>query len=80
MYAGLWRALPGPVALRLLLVLVLLAAVVVVCFEWLFPLVASWLPYDETTVDSDDAATAVAALPDIAALPDLLHTVRTSHG
>lgn len=53
MYAALWRALPGPVVLKALLLVALLAAVVFVCFEWLFPLVASWLPYDETTVDSD---------------------------
>ena len=63
MYAGLWRALPGPVALRLLIVLVLLAVVVVVCFEWLFPLVASWLPYDETTVGTDTGATAYLPFP-----------------
>lgn len=58
MYAALWRALPGPVLVRVLLLLVLLALVVVVCFEWLFPLVASWLPYDETTVGTDTGATA----------------------
>lgn len=56
MYAALWRALPGPVVLKALLLVALLAAVVFVCFEWLFPLVASWLPYDETTVDSDASA------------------------
>lgn len=60
MYAVLWRALPGPTAVRTLLVVVLLAAVVVVCFTWLFPLVASWLPYDETTVG--DTAAVLPAL------------------
>lgn len=68
MYAGLWRALPGPVALRLLLMLVLLAAVLVMCFQWLFPLVASWLPYGNTTVDSDTAATALTAPSSMARL------------
>lgn len=59
MYAALWRALPGPVALKALLLLALLAGVVVVCFEWVFPWVASLLPYDETTVDSGSNAAAL---------------------
>jgi hypothetical protein len=58
MYAALWRVLPGPVALKVLLLVALLAGVVVVCFEWVFPLVASWLPYDETTVGTDTGASA----------------------
>lgn len=58
MYAVLWRALPGPLALKVVWVLLLLAAVVAVCFEWVFPLVASWLPYDETTVGADTGAPA----------------------
>jgi hypothetical protein len=37
MYAALWRALPGPWWLRLIIVLVLLAAVLFVLFEWVFP-------------------------------------------
>lgn len=53
MYAVLWRVLPGPVALKVVWLVVLLAAVVAVCFEWVFPLVASWMPYDETTVGTD---------------------------
>ena len=78
MYAGLWRALPGPVVVRLALLLVLLAGVIVVCFEWLFPLVASWLPYDETTVETtvENAASPTA----LAHLPHLTDTVRTLHG
>ena len=71
MYAALWRGLPGPAFVRVLLLLVLLAAVVLVCFEWLFPLVASWLPYDETTVDTTGAGAARAALPALRTLEDL---------
>lgn len=63
MYAALWRALPGPAVARAVLLLVLLAAVVAVCFEWLFPLVASWLPYDETTVGTDTGRTAYLPIP-----------------
>ncbi len=70
MYAALWRALPGPALVRAALVLVLLAAVVVACFEWLFPLVASWLPYDETTVGTETGAAALPDLSDLSPRPD----------
>ncbi|CAN7249799.1 hypothetical protein [Knoellia sp. LjRoot47] len=63
MYAALWRALPGPLLVRVVLLLALVALVVVVCFEWLFPMVASWLPYDETTVGTDTGATAYLPFP-----------------
>lgn len=66
MYAALWRALPGPVALKALLLVALLAAVIVVCFQWVFPLVASWMPYGETTVGTD--AGAAALLPQLFSL------------
>jgi hypothetical protein len=71
MYAALWRALPGPALVRAALLLVLLVAVVVVCFEWLFPLVASWLPYDETTVGTDTGAAALLDLPALRTPEDL---------
>ena len=63
MYAVLWRALPGPAFVRVLLLLLLAALVVVVCFEWVFPLVASWLPYDETTVGTDTGGPASLPFP-----------------
>lgn len=50
MYGWIWRALPGPSAVRLLLSLLILVAVVVVLFEWVFPAVASRLPLDDGTV------------------------------
>ena len=54
MYGALWRVLPGPLALRVLLALLLALAVVAVCFVWVFPTVAPYLPFNETTVE--DAA------------------------
>ena len=51
MYGALWRALPGPVAVRLLLLLVMLAGVVAVCFVWLFPAVAPYVPFNDQTVE-----------------------------
>jgi hypothetical protein len=51
MYGALWRSLPGPVAVRLLLVLVLLVGVVAACFVWLFPAVAPYVPFNDQTVE-----------------------------
>jgi hypothetical protein len=47
MYAALWRVLPGPWWVRLLIVLVLLAAVLFVLFEWVFPLIDGILNKNE---------------------------------
>jgi len=55
-YAAIWRALPGPVAVRALLALVLLLAVVAVCFLWLFPRIAPVMPFNDNTVDPAGAA------------------------
>ncbi len=51
MYGALWRRLPGPLAVRLLLVLLLLAVVVAVLFGWVFPAVGPHLPFNDVTVD-----------------------------
>jgi hypothetical protein len=51
MYGFIWRHLPGPVAVRILLALVLLAAVVAVLFLWVFPAVAPIMPFNNGTVD-----------------------------
>lgn len=53
MYAALWRHLPGPVVVRLLIILVLVVLVVAVCFQWVFPVVAPLLPFDHNTVGGD---------------------------
>lgn len=37
MYASLWRVLPGPALVRVVILLVLIAAVVAVLFAWVFP-------------------------------------------
>ena len=49
-YGLIWRILPGPKALKLLEALILLLAVVAVLFTWVFPLVAPYMPFNETTV------------------------------
>jgi hypothetical protein len=49
-YGWLWRALPGPVAVKAVLALVLVLVVVAVCFAWVFPAVAPHLPFNDGTV------------------------------
>jgi hypothetical protein len=52
MYGLLWRLLPGPWQVRVLLSLVLLVAVVAVCFLWLFPAIAPYLPFNASSVQT----------------------------
>jgi len=51
MYGALWRVLPGPVWLRILLVLVLLAAVLYSLVEWVFPWVDQFVAPQDVTVE-----------------------------
>ncbi len=50
MYAALWRLLPGPRLVRALICLVLVLAVLAVCFIWVFPWVAPHMPFNDVTV------------------------------
>ena len=52
MYSALWRSLPGPRWVKALQCLVLVLAVVVVCFVWLFPAVAPYMPFNDNTVET----------------------------
>ncbi|WP_457254404.1 hypothetical protein [Pedococcus sp. P5_B7] len=50
-YAAIWRALPGPLVVRVLLAAVLVLAVVAVLFVWVFPRIAPLMPFNDNTVD-----------------------------
>lgn len=50
MYESIWRALPGPLWLRVAQVVLLGVVVVVVSFEWVFPAVAPWMPFNDGTI------------------------------
>jgi hypothetical protein len=50
MYAAIWRVLPGPVWVRILLVLVLVAAVLYCLVTWVFPWVDTIVNNQEVTV------------------------------
>jgi hypothetical protein len=47
MYAALWRILPGPVWMRIIIILVLAAAVVYALVTWAFPWVDSMIVGNE---------------------------------
>jgi hypothetical protein len=57
MYVWIWRHLPGPLAVRLVQVLALLAAAVVLLFLVVFPRVEPLLPYSDVTVNQGVAPT-----------------------
>ena len=56
MYGWLWRALPGPLAVRLLLALLLLVGVLALLFLVVFPRVEELLPYNDVTVGGEGPA------------------------
>ena len=50
MYAALWRVLPGPVVIRILLLLTVFGAVLAACYFWVFPFVNDLIPTPDVTV------------------------------
>ncbi len=51
MYAALWRVLPGPVWLRVIILVVLAALVLTGLVLWVFPFVADLVAPQEVTVN-----------------------------
>ncbi len=51
MYELLWRVLPGPGVVKVVLFLALVSGVVAVLFQWVFPALAPYLPFNEQTVE-----------------------------
>jgi hypothetical protein len=50
-YGWIWRQLPGPLHLRLMLALVLATAAVLLLFTVVFPWAEPLLPFNDVTVD-----------------------------
>lgn len=50
MYAWLYRRLPGPTPMRVLLVVLLLAAFILLLMEVVFPAVEHLMPYTDVAV------------------------------
>ena len=55
MYAYLWRILPGPTAMKVLLAVLLFLAFTAVLFIWVFPAVMPHLPFNDVTVSGSDS-------------------------
>lgn len=51
MYPWIWRHLPGSTAVRVVLVMALLAAVVLLLLTVVFPWAVTWLPGQDVVVD-----------------------------
>lgn len=62
MYGWLWRSLPGPAPVRVLLLAVLAAVVVAVLFQVVFPALAPLVPVNDGTVDGAGAGARPALL------------------
>ena len=50
MYGFLWRLIPGPVPVKILVTLVVLVAVFLLLMEVVFPLVSQYMPYNDVSV------------------------------
>jgi hypothetical protein len=50
MYAFVWRHLPGPVAVKILIALAAAALIVVLLFGWVFPWIEPLMPFSGNTV------------------------------
>ncbi len=50
MYGLIWRMLPGPVWLKVILALLLILAVVYALFEYVYPVIAPNMPFVEDSV------------------------------
>ena len=50
MYAWLFRLLPGPLWVRILLTVLVLAAIIVALFGWVFPAIAPIMPFNDGLV------------------------------
>ena len=63
MYGWVWRHVPGPLVVRLLQALVLLAAAVTALFLWVFPVVEAHLPYNDVTVPGPEKTSGPTSVP-----------------
>ena len=51
MYAALWRVLPGPWWIRVLILIVTLAALLTALVLWVFPFIDQFIAPQEATVE-----------------------------
>lgn len=51
LYGMLWKILPGPVPVKVVLAVILLVAAVAALFTWVFPVLEPYMPGNDITVD-----------------------------
>jgi len=51
MYSALWRALPGPIWIRILILVVLVLVLLTALVLWVFPLIDSLTTNQDVTVE-----------------------------
>ena len=51
LYGFVWRHLPGPLPVKVLLAVVLVLAVVAALFTWVFPALEPYMPGNDITVE-----------------------------
>jgi hypothetical protein len=51
LYGWIWRHLPGPAPVKLLIAVVLMFVVVAALFLWVFPWAEAHLPFTDVTVE-----------------------------
>ncbi len=61
MYGWIWRTLPGGTPGKLLGSLVLLTAVVLILFVYVFPAVEPLVPFNDVTVDTEQSPSSAPA-------------------
>ncbi len=55
MYTALWRVLPGPTPVKVLLAVLLALAAVAALFLWAFPALEPLLPFDKIVLEAPPA-------------------------
>ena len=50
MYGFIWRILPGPVWVRVILAILLVAGVLAALVIWVFPIIDQWITNEEVTI------------------------------
>lgn len=50
MYGLIWRLLPGPTAVKVVEAALLIALVIAVLFQWVFPQLALLMPFNDSDV------------------------------
>jgi hypothetical protein len=50
-YGLIWRLLPGPKPVKVIEALLLIALVLFVLFNWVFPEIADYMPFNDVTVE-----------------------------